>query len=120
MRTRQPLESSVAMLVFLAGSAGTERVARRLGPGVAAVGGGRALGAGVAVPVAARHGIREHWILAVLTHALRLARLRHVLRPLQTQLHVREHAGHGIPELRQHLLEELEGLALVLVERIAL
>src|SRR5262249_37405047 len=67
-----------------------------------------------------RHRLSKGRLLAALPDALRLARLRYFLRPLEAQLDVRQHTGHGVPELSQHLLEESKGLALVLVERIAL
>src|SRR5579872_2972363 len=115
-RKSRRLQAAVAVLVLLAGAARTERIAGRLGPGVSAAGRGRALRSGVpavTVSVSASHGLGEHRVLTALAHMLWLARLRHVLRPLDSELHMREHAGHGIAKLRQHLLEELETLALV-------
>ena len=121
----------MAVLVFLAGAAGAGVVAGDPAPGRGILGvdgagrvagadrrrgrgrGGRVLRAGV--------GALERRVLAGLVHFLRfilgegLLRLRRHL-----QFDVGQHRGHPLAQSLQHLLEQVEGLALVFVERVLL
>src|SRR5262249_4805265 len=112
-----PSHPPVAVLVLLAGAAGAGGVARGLGVD-AGEGGG-----------AAAAGVGEGGVLAALLHArgrtagpdLGAGRLEEgILRALDAQLDMGEDARHRLAQMAEHGLEELEGLALVLVQRIAL
>ena len=70
------------------------------------------LRAGIAVAVAVGHGLREGGVLPALADVLRRARLRNVLGALHAELDVGQDAGHGVAELGQHLLEELERIGI--------
>src|SRR5574337_2078557 len=129
-RLRRPLAESshitVAVHVFLAGPAGARLVPADPSPGRGIAGvalGDRDPGCGGEQSAKRALAARSERNLVLAGHRIgmqELHRRRRRLRLLEAHLDARHLGDHGLTPLRDELLEELEGLRLIFIERVAL